>query len=117
MTQHSTISHEKWASYGLSRQILMIGNEMHRASSSIAAERTESVKLSYERILRLVDLTAAVNPTRNLRKELLRWRDLIAELYIRPESDPDEHRKAFRCLLQFTPESAKQIPFVCPIER
>jgi hypothetical protein len=42
----------------------------------------------------------------------LRWRDLIAELYIRTEPSAADHDAAFRCLLQLTPVAAQQIPFV-----
>jgi hypothetical protein len=50
-----------------------------------------------------------------LRRELLRWRDLIAEMYILPGLPELElHAAAFRSLLQLTPESARQIPYVLP---
>jgi hypothetical protein len=62
--------------------------------------------------LRLVDLTVEVQRRPTLRRELLRWRDLVAELYLRPEPSPNEHTDAFRCLLLFTPMAAQQIPFV-----
>jgi len=42
----------------------------------------------------------------------LRWRDLIADLYIRTEPSAADHDTAFRALLQFTPVAAQQIPFV-----
>jgi hypothetical protein len=38
----------------------------------------------------------------------------VADLYLRPECDPAAHRVAFRVLLLFTPEAARQIPFVLP---
>ena len=75
-------------------------------------KRTASLALAYERVLRLVDLTVEVQSGRNLRRELLRWRDLIAELYLRPDHDPAAHAAAFRCLLLFTPVAARQIPHV-----
>jgi hypothetical protein len=70
------------------------------------------VRLSYERILRLVDLTMEVQQSPTLRRELLLWRGLIAELYVRSEPAPDEHAAAFRVLLLFTPEAAQQIPYL-----
>lgn len=69
--------------------------------------------LAHERVLRLVDLTIEVQTGHGLRRELLRWRDLIAEMYIHPElPDPKQHSAIFRILLQLTPEAARQIPFV-----
>jgi len=112
MTQHASLSPERWSAFNLDQQILMIGNEMNRAAKLIRQESRTNLQQSYERVLRLVDLTIEVNPRPTLRRELLRWRDLIAELYISPEPDPDQHAAAFRCLLLFTPVAAQQIPFV-----
>lgn len=112
MTQHANLSPERWAQFSLDQQILMIGNEMNRAQSSIETGDRSGLSLSYERVLRLVDLTIEVQPRFALRRELLRWRDLVAELYIGPEPDPAGHAAAFRVLLQFTPEAAQQIPYV-----
>jgi hypothetical protein len=47
-----------------------------------------------------------------LLRELLRWRDLIAALYIADAPAPAAHRAAFEVLLRFTPAAAAQIRFV-----
>jgi hypothetical protein len=112
MTQHSSLSAGRWSAFSLDQQILMIGNEMNRATRLLRPADRASLGLAYERVLRLVDLTVEVQPSPTLRRELLRWRDLIAELYVLPDYDPARHAAAFRCLLQFTPEAARQIPFV-----
>ena len=116
MSPHGSLTPERWRKFTLSQQILMIGNDMNRAAKLMNVEHADTRRVTYAAILRLVDLTVDVHSSRNLRRELLRWRDLIADLYIRPECDPEAHGKAFRCLLQFTPESARQIPHVCPRE-
>ena len=112
MTQHASLSPERWAQFSLDQQILMIGNEMNRGIDSLRIRDLAGLRLSYERVLRLVDLTVEVQNRSSLRRELLRWRDLIAELYISPEPSTEEHRDAFRCLLLFTPVAAQQIPYV-----
>ena len=112
MTQHASLSPDRWAAFSLDQQILMIGNEMNRAARLMRPEDRTSLGLAYERILRLVDLTVEVQRRPTLLRELLRWRDLIAELYIHPASDPAAHADAFRALLLFTPAAAQQIPFV-----
>lgn len=114
MTQHASLSPERWSAFSLDQQILMIGNEMNRGMRLLRPEDRASLGLTYERVLRLVDLTVEVQSRSTLRRELLRWRDLIAELYLRPEPDPAAHKTAFRALLRFTPEAARQIPFVLP---
>lgn len=112
MSQHASLSPERWASFGLDQQILMIGNEMNRASKWKADEDWPSLQLSYERVLRLVDLTVEVQRKPTLRRELLRWRDLVAALYIGSRPNPQEHVSAFRSLLLLTPAAARQIPFI-----
>jgi hypothetical protein len=112
MSQHSSLSPERWAQFSLDQQILMIGNEMDRAKRSIELGDRQGLSLSYERVLRLVDLTVEVQRRSTLRRELLRWRDLIADLYIRTEPSAADHDAAFRALLQLTPVAAQQIPFV-----
>ncbi len=90
----------------------MIANEMQRASKLLTPDRDGSLRLAYERVLRLLDLTVAVQPKRTLRRELLRWRDLVAELYLAPGADPVQHREVFRCLLRLRPEASRQIPLL-----
>ena len=110
--QHAGLSEERWASFTLDQQVLMIGNEMNRASKLLSPAEREGLRNCYERVLRLLDLTVRANSKPTLRRELLRWRDLIAELYLEPEPDRPRHDAAFRCLLQFTPCASLQIPHV-----
>ena len=62
----------------------------------------------FERVLQLTELTVAGTTSPTRRKELLRWRDVVAELYLDPQPDADAHRQAFRCLLAFTPVAFQQ---------
>ena len=110
--QHASLTAERWSAFSLDQQILMIANEMHRAAKLFASEDRERLRCGYERVLRLTDLTAATRPGKTFRLELLRWRELVAALYVSPKPSPASHREAFRCLLQFTPVAAAQIPFV-----
>jgi hypothetical protein len=112
MTQHASLTPERWARFDLDQQILMIANEMSRASTLLEPARLPSLRRAYERVLRLVDLTVATSDGRGLRRELLRWRDLIAALYVAPDPDREANAAAFRCLLQLRPAAAKQIPLL-----
>lgn len=109
MTQHAGLTPDRWARFTHPQRVLMIANEMNRAGRLTGSGDAASRRLSYERILRLADLTIAVAERRAVRRELLRWRDLVAALYLETEARPHDHRKAFRALLQQTPESARQI--------
>lgn len=110
--QHAALSPERWSVIPLEQQILMIANEMNRVSKLSEAEDRGRRKSSYERVLRLVDLTIETRNRRSLRRELLRWRELVAALYLSSEPDPASHRAAFRCLLQLNPTAARQVPLL-----
>jgi hypothetical protein len=112
VTQHSALTLESWSRYTLEQQILMIANELQRARRFMdVAERTTRTAC-YERALRLVDLTASARHRLALVRELLRWRDVAAELFLDPLPRPREHAAALRALLLLTPGTAQQIPLL-----
>jgi hypothetical protein len=90
----------------------MIANEMNRASKLLGPQDRDRLRNAYERVLALTDLTVEVNEVRALRRELLRWRGLIGELYVLPHGDAHAHGVAFRALLQLHPEAWRQLPYV-----
>jgi hypothetical protein len=90
----------------------MVANEMNRASKLLGPEDAQRLLGSYERVLALTDLTIQVNPRPALRRELLRWRDLVAALYVASGPDARAHGAAFRALLQLHPETWRQLPYV-----
>jgi len=112
LIQHAGLTLERWSSFTLDQQILMIGNEMNRAGKLTKPGDGERRASAYERALYLTDLTIEAHRRPALRRELLRWRDLIAVLFLEREPRPLDHKSAFRALLLFTPEAARQIPHV-----
>ena len=112
MSQHAALSLERWTSFSLDQQLLMIANEMNRAGKLTGPDDRERRVHAYERVLALTDLTIAAHDRRGLRRELLRWRDLVAQLYVESESRPSAHAQAYRVLLRFSPQASRQIPFI-----
>ena len=110
MSQHASLTLERWSAFSRDQQVLMIANEMNRAGKLFAPADRDRLKNAYERVLRLADLTTEAQPSRSLRRELLRWRELAAAVYLEP--DEERHRALFRALLLLTPASAKQVPFL-----
>ena len=108
--QHSGLTLERWREFPEVQRLLMIGNEMNRARSCLDPGQRASLQLCYERVLRLVDLTASATERDGLRREILRWRDLVAELFLAPAVARAAHEQAFRQLLLLSPETARQIP-------
>lgn len=111
MTQHAGLTLERWRSFGRDRQILMIGNEMHRGRR---LQEPEALRRCYERVLRLTDLTSQAADRLTFRRELLRWRDGVAELYLAGRPDPERHRRLLHSLLLMSKEAARQRPYLLP---
>jgi hypothetical protein len=109
VTQHAGLTSERWEQFPHSQRILMIANEMNRATRLMGPDDSSGRRLAYERVLRLVDLTVAASGRRSVRRELLRWRDLVASMFAEEAPRPEAHRAALRVLLQQTPASARQI--------
>lgn len=101
MTQHSSLTAERWRAFDCERQLLMIANEMNRVRSSLKPEYERSRRLGYERVLALTDLTIEVTERTGLRRELLRWRDLVAELFS-TATDPAAHGVVMQALLSLS---------------
>jgi hypothetical protein len=110
VTQHASLTLERWSRYSRDQQILMIANEMNRAGKLFAPEDRARLANAYERVLRLADLTAEAQPARSLRRELLRWREIAGAVYLEP--DEAQHRALLRALLLLTPAGARQLPFL-----
>ena len=107
--QHADLPAGRWAGFPFAQQVLMIGNEMNRGLFHLERRAWDSARGSYERVLNLVDLTVGMPLARSRRRELLRWRDLVAALYLENTPAADVHVEAFRCLLRLTSESSRQI--------
>jgi len=107
--QHAGLDIERWRGFSTEQQLLMIANELHRLRHVLAPAHGEALKRGYERVLRLTDLTVQATDRRGLRRELLRWRDLVAALYLAPEPDPACHDRVQRALLLLSPAGARQL--------
>jgi len=112
VTQHSELSRERWSRFDKSAQIIQIGAEMQRGSRFLSEDRRAWLMTGYERVLQLVDLTVACQSNLSLRRELLRWRGLIGELYAENRVDAAAHKSAHRALLQLDPEASKQLAWL-----
>ena len=108
--QHADLGPARWSGFSRDQQLLMIANEWHRAGKLLAAAEVERRRNACERVLRLVDLTVEVQPRRALRRELLRFRDVVATLYLEAGAgDPIVHRQAARCLHRLDATVARQL--------
>ena len=107
MAQHASITVEQWSAFSFDQQILAIANELNRARKLQAPGDRARFESACERILHLVDLTIQTGPRPAVRRELLRWRDLIASMYV--AAGDETPTAALRCLLRFTPAASQQL--------
>lgn len=110
--QHRSLTPEYWARYSRAQQVLMIANEMNRASKLFAPASRAALLGCYTRILVLADLTAAMPHPRGFRREMLRFRELVGAQFVSAEPDQETHGRLFYALLAFTPESYRQVAHV-----
>ena len=109
MAASSGPSPARWSEFTLAQQIIMIANDLHRASKWMGSGDANLRRSAYARALALTDLTAAGAHRLAFRREILRWRELVAQLYLDEEPRPDRNRELLRVLLLFTFETSRQI--------
>jgi len=103
---HKDLNPEKWSKFSPTQQILMIGNELNRAKNWLIKDDTKEVNNCYERAFELLDLTIAMNYRKNLVKELLRAREVLAILYLGKKKNIKLNNLLFDVLLSL--KSQKQ---------
>ncbi len=105
---HKDMTVEKWASKPVSWQVLSIASELGRAESSLKDGLLEPFKASLERGFELIDLTAEANSANaGFVKEILRFREVLAGIYIAPvaKAHVAEFRALVKVLLTLDPEA------------
>lgn len=104
---HKGLSPERWEGYSIERQILMIGSEFARAKNFLRSGSDRHVAECYERAMELLDLCADDPKWRRKLKELLRFRELLGELYLDPEMAREFNEQFYRVLLSWNRETSR----------
>jgi len=78
---HAALTPERWQSFGFTRQILMIANELNRAGGWIGKSDVGEAKRCYERALELTWLTIGLQTDGARLRELARFNEVLAGLY------------------------------------
>lgn len=100
LKQHTGLTPEKWAAYSKTQQVLMISNELNRAGNCLKGSYLSDAEKCYERAMELTDMTIEDKRWRgNSLKELLRFREVLSELYL--TKDIDLNRDCLTVLLSF----------------
>ena len=108
MPQHDGLTLDRWVKFPAAHQVLMIANELQRARNLTGDSDASRRQGAYERALYLTDLTIRAQSAHGLRRELLRFRDLLADFYLHSGAPAEEQAALLKALLLLTPESALQ---------
>lgn len=79
---HTGLSSDKWRSFSVDKQILMIANELNRAKHWVEKKDFDKVHSCYERAFELIDLSVGVAENYSFLKEMLRLRERLGMAYI-----------------------------------
>jgi len=85
--------------------ILMIAAELNRAKNWIEKNDFRNVDLCYERAFELVDITVSDPRWKGRTREILRFREVLAEQYIRPQKDRAMNFLMYKTLVALLPGS------------
>jgi len=96
---HSHLNSEKWVTYSKTQQVLMISNELNRALNCLMSNHPDDAERCYERAIELTDLTVEDQRWDNSLKELLRFREVLSDLFL--TNDIDLTRNSLSALLLF----------------
>ena len=100
---HTHLNPEKWASYSKTQQILMISNELNRALNCLISNHQPDAEKCYERAIELTDLTVEDQRWGEGLKELLRFREVLSDLFLTQDIDLTRH--SLSALLLFNAEA------------
>jgi hypothetical protein len=104
---HKSMDSEKWNRYPPEQQILMVGSEFARAKSLLHVDLMGEVKQCYERAFELLDLCAMDPKWRPRLKELLRFREILGELYLSISKDDPRFMIMYRTLMNWSGSTSR----------
>jgi hypothetical protein len=107
---HKTMTPEKWGRFSIERQILMIGSEFARAKNLLRDQVEIEVAQCYERALELLDLCTTDPKWRPKLRELLRFREHLAEVYLAGLDDRGRSMMLYRTLMNWSGETSRVEP-------
>jgi hypothetical protein len=104
---HKSMDAAKWNGYPVERQILMIGSEFARAKNLLRDNVPGEVQQCYERAFELLDLCVMDPKWRPRSKELLRFREMLGELYLQGTQDDPRFMMMYRTLMNWTGSTSR----------
>ena len=104
---HKGMTPERWASFPMDRQILMVAGEFSRVQSLIGSVSIGAIRECYERAMELLDLCTYDAKWTSRRRELLRFREAMGELYLADPPARETNKLFFKTLMEWHPVTAR----------
>lgn len=104
---HKSMHSERWSRFPFERQILMIGSEFARAKNLLRDDAKGEVMQCYERAFELLDLCAMDPKWRPRLRELLRFREILGELYLDVSKDDPRFMMMYRTLMNWSGSTSR----------
>ncbi|MCK4782014.1 hypothetical protein KAS79_03800 [Candidatus Parcubacteria bacterium] len=98
---HKNLGSQKWQNFSKEEQILNIAAEFSRTKSWLVKNNEQEILNCLNRAFELIDLTINDQRWQKGLKELLRFRDVLAEFYLKKNKNIDEFFKISKTLLNF----------------
>ncbi len=98
---HKSMNSERWNRFPAETQILMIRSEFARAKNLLRDDVPSEVLQCYERAFELLDLCAMDPKWRPRLNELLRFREMLGELYLNVSKDDPGFMMMYRTLMNW----------------
>ena len=98
---HKNLDSKKWQNFSKEKQILNIAAEFSRAKNWLAKSDNSEVLNCLNRAFELIDLTINDLKWKNGLKELLRFRQVLAEFYLGKNKNINKFNQIFKIFLMF----------------
>ncbi|MEA3296044.1 MAG: hypothetical protein U9Q27_02825 [Patescibacteria group bacterium] len=98
---HKNLDLEKWNKFSKQEQILNIASEFSRAKNWLAKNNKQETLNCLNRAFELIDLTIQSSSKEKSLNHFLRFREVLAQFYIKKNKTNDEFIKIFKTLLMF----------------
>ena len=98
---HKNLDLEKWNKFSRQEQILNIAAEFSRTKNWLAKNDEQEVLNCLNRAFELIDLTIQSCRKDKALNYFLRFREVLAEFYIKKNKTNEEFNKIFKTLLMF----------------
>jgi hypothetical protein len=104
---HKSMTPERWKAYSMDRQILMVASEFSRAQNLIGIASLKALRECYERAMELLDLCTYDEKWMSRRRELLRFREAMGELYLADSPSREMNLLFYKTLMEWHPVTAR----------